>query len=455
MFHRIQDFQSYITRSSLPDDFTAKSKNITSGEQGTIYKCMSKSDPNKIVIKKVNKGIDNSIINERSVMQYLQSHNIRTWNPHMIAYCDSSTNKDVLHIEHIQYAMSICKYIENLEKTSVKTLYSLILQTLIAIKMYQEVFGMIHNDLHTHNVMVGFCPDTYVFRYVFAEETYEIPTYGVFPIIIDYGLTVLPTNYLYPSMSFTNLGHTCVLDKSFDPRVFLCNVRVDLLSKHNRDEKLDTFIQYVETIYRHFDVDTGRIIDYDGCSLENMVSYPIQDEAYRLGRMAKSILYHHPDKCVWILQSMIRLPLRDRGKVHVLDCIQSLSKDLLLLENLFLSKESKMRMLRIVVDTARTTHEHHPTITPETINAFRTSTIDALMQEFSSLLIPPSLNFSHLYLHLREMAEIIETVYFRSLKETKTRDSSLSTKISFLQQLFNLKLPSKREVKTWNIPSKL
>lgn len=74
---------------------------------------------------------------------------------------------------------------------------SVVFQILVALWCMQKHFGMIHDDLHTENVMISELEnkDTCLY-YQIAGKKYYVPTYGYFVQLIDFGRVYTPKNKL-------------------------------------------------------------------------------------------------------------------------------------------------------------------------------------------------------------------------------------------------------------------
>ncbi len=65
-------------------------------------------------------------------------------------------------------------------------------QLMIAILIAQKKLSFIHNDLHFDNVLICKCLQRTFMLYVFEYNSIcyaLLPTYGYYPIIIDYGFS--------------------------------------------------------------------------------------------------------------------------------------------------------------------------------------------------------------------------------------------------------------------------
>jgi hypothetical protein len=93
-------------------------------------------------------------------------------------------------------------------------------QTLAAMVMFEEL-GISHYDLHSDNAMVTDTPyDVHVYK--FGDKIVPIRTYGLAPVIIDFGLSYIPNTRYNASCMFAKDGFTTYMpDPIVDSRLLL------------------------------------------------------------------------------------------------------------------------------------------------------------------------------------------------------------------------------------------
>jgi hypothetical protein len=72
---------------------------------------------------------------------------------------------------------------------------SMIMQVAIGLMCGHNLFGFVHNDLHTGNIMFKNVNENYI-HYKIQNNIYRIPTYGTIYKILDYGRSALSCNRL-------------------------------------------------------------------------------------------------------------------------------------------------------------------------------------------------------------------------------------------------------------------
>ena len=92
---------------------------------------------------------------------------------------------------------------QNKENLTDKHWASMLMQVIMSLILYQELFSFTHNDLHTHNVMYTNTEEKYLF-YCYNNKCYKVPTYGKIFKIIDFGRAIYKFNNItYCSNSFS------------------------------------------------------------------------------------------------------------------------------------------------------------------------------------------------------------------------------------------------------------
>ena len=106
-------------------------------------------------------------------------------------------------------------YINN-EDIDEKHWASMLMQIIMTLIIYQEVFKFTHNDLHSNNVMFVETKQKYLF-YHYNKKYYKVPTYGKIFKIIDFGRAIYKVNgKLFCSNAFSK-GEDADTQYNFEP----------------------------------------------------------------------------------------------------------------------------------------------------------------------------------------------------------------------------------------------
>ena len=84
-------------------------------------------------------------------------------------------------------------YLMENDLLSDKEWVSCLFQVIITLTIYQKVFSLTHNDLHTNNIMYINTEKQFLY-YTFNNTTYKVPTYGKIYKIIDFGRSIYKFN---------------------------------------------------------------------------------------------------------------------------------------------------------------------------------------------------------------------------------------------------------------------
>ncbi len=68
-----------------------------------------------------------------------------------------------------------------------------LMQIIMILITYQQVFSFTHNDLHTNNIMYNDTDEKYIY-YLYKKQYYKVPTFGRVFKIIDYGRSIYKCN---------------------------------------------------------------------------------------------------------------------------------------------------------------------------------------------------------------------------------------------------------------------
>ena len=71
--------------------------------------------------------------------------------------------------------------------------FSILMQVIMILIIYQQAFHFTHNDLHTNNVMYSKTDIKYVY-YLYKNKYYKVPTFGKIFKIIDFGRSIYKYN---------------------------------------------------------------------------------------------------------------------------------------------------------------------------------------------------------------------------------------------------------------------
>lgn len=207
------------TASSIFDNATPINEK-DQGVQGVVMKCMWKDEP---AVMKISNHIDFVLELEEEAWNHLKKLNC-------IHFCEVFEKLPIKPGER-RYCLFYKEITNNSRNDSLANLIfeqahhpnailNCVRQTLAAMVMFEEL-GITHYDLHADNVMVTDTPyDVHVYK--FGDKIVPIRTYGLAPVIIDFGLAYIPDTRYNASCVFARDGFTTYMpDPIVDSRLLL------------------------------------------------------------------------------------------------------------------------------------------------------------------------------------------------------------------------------------------
>ena len=232
---------------------------------------------------------------------------------------------DVLLMEYIDKARKFYRYIKNKEIEE-EALYSIIKQTLLALSLAQKSKKLTHYDLHSNNVLIKLCNPNSVFLYCIGDSYYCVPTYGYYPVIIDFGFGYvkdMDNNPLYGALAHTQVGFLSnMFNEVSDPKLFLVTVS-DEIKTYRKSKKSKKFRRIVKNMFEPLTIDWKS-------GWDKMGETSCSDEVYKLikkeAKLSKLFREYGP-YCIDLLQKLIQLPLRKRNSKNIEDVFRMMIEE--------------------------------------------------------------------------------------------------------------------------------
>ena len=366
-------FQNNLEPSyeKLPEFLEFHSSFPKSGKQG-ILGLLSNVDNNKKYVYKISQYLNFLADQEFSVMDGL--NDIREFCPHFCkTYGKFKTNvvqefrtmdnpfdvekdaiqTDVLVMENIEDARKMYRYIKN-DSIQPEVVMSIVKQTLIANIIAGEHTRFTHYDMHSNNVLVKKCQPNSAFLYILDENrTYLVPTYGYYPIIIDFGFSFNKNcehKPMYGALAHTDIGFIpSVYDQHSDAKLFLTSVSNEI-KKYKDCEISNTFRTLVENIYGKckVDLECGWDTREDDVSISDQLLKKMSNQ-FRRSKFFKKQGHHVVD----LLQTLVDLPLTNRKTEDNIDDLAGiLITEFLKIEKDISEDFYNMYILKNIIETA-------------------------------------------------------------------------------------------------------
>jgi len=192
-------------------------------------------------------------------------------------------------------------------------------QVFCAIMQYQSV-GITHYDLHTDNIMIANTPyDLHV--YEIDSDFVSIPTFGIAPVIIDFGLAYIENFNWAATNNFLHLGLTTFMRDSTIDCIFLLSNIVQSINIPNHwltsqlypeINKVVEFVKKTQMYLSKLPLDeNGWFLtsDFIDINEEILKDFPLSIE----GIFSPDYIYN----TLSMLQFLTIVPFTDRGKAPV------------------------------------------------------------------------------------------------------------------------------------------
>lgn len=345
------------------------------GKQGLVgfFNTVEETKSNKRIVYKISQYINYLIQHEYTVMNGLNE--LSSYCPH---YCKAigtilcemnpvteknknpfsiesrhPIEKEVLLMEEIEDSIKLSKHIKKVKKTNSNVIYSAIKQVLIAITIAQKKKNFTHYDLHSDNIMMKKCNDDDVFLYIIDDNNqYCIPTFGYYPIIIDFGFSYikdLENGPAWPSMGHTDVGFLSNrYDSITDSKLFLVTVASEL-KEYRNGKKSVKFQNIVKNIFKNLKIewDSGWDKGY-----KKSASDYVTDMIHGYG-IKSHIFNEYNHYCMDIIQTLIILPLEEHKYDDIEKSYEIFINEFVKIENEIGSPYYNLYILKGIVDIAR------------------------------------------------------------------------------------------------------
>lgn len=261
--------------------------------------------------------------------------------------------KEVLLCEFIDKSCKFYNYIRAVDRIKEDVLYSSIKQVLMAISIAQKKKEFAHYDLHSFNVMMRKCDKDVVFLYSLdTENQFAVPTYGHYPVIIDFGFSYINNmkdGPLWPSMAHTSVGFMSDrFDWVADPKLFLVTVSGEIKDKRNT-KKSKKLRRIVRNLFDPLNIDWSS-------GWDEGEQYGASDYVSKMldGENPGSLLFEdYGHYCIDILQTLIIIPLEKQNTTDIKKAYRGLIEEFLKIENQIASPFYNLYILKGITDAAR------------------------------------------------------------------------------------------------------
>jgi hypothetical protein len=400
-------------------------------KQGVVGLFSSKKDENQKYIFKMSQIINYLAYHELTIMQGLGE--ISGYCPHFCKgvgtiLCETEPSRKSLEPFHIKSKYSIekevllCEYIDKStkfynyirsDKINEEILYSIIKQVLLGIDIAQKKKRFTHYDLHSNNVMIKKCNKDVVFIYKIDEENqFCVPTFGHYPIIIDFGFSYIENmenNPLWTSLAHTDVGFMSDrFDWVADPKLFLITVSDEIKTK-KQTKKSKCLRRIVRNIFLplKIELDSG----WDNVDDKGAVDYVL--DIFEAHNEKSTIFKDYDYYCVDVLQSMIILPLESNDYKDIGINFEIFIKEWVKIENEISNVFFNLYILKELINVAREVRPLYlnDDMREESLKIFRHKIYNAI-EKVSKFCNPKNVKYEKLLCSLILLTKNIEGILY-------------------------------------------
>ena len=329
--------------------------------------------------------------------------------------------QDVLMMENLDNCRKFYRYIKS-KKVENEVIFSIIKQTLCAVSIAQKNCQFTHYDLHSNNVLIGECdPNTFILYRLDENKSFIFPTYGFYPIIIDYGFSYsdeMKTNPVYQAFAHTDVGFMSDrYDHTSDPRLFLTTVSWEL-TRYKKDGVAWRLRKLVKNIFKPIkqDWDCGWDDVDDVSASDHALAF--LEEKMKMSKFFDNYGFY----CIDILQALIDSPLKERKYNKIDDAFEIFYSEFIKIENeigsdfylLYIFKE-------MILAASKVKNEYINGDSQNAVNMFRHFMYETFEQV--SKYCNPKIKYEKLLCSLILLAKKVEGILYDVLEDRhKERD---------------------------------
>lgn len=364
-------------------------------------------------------------------------------NPFLILPNSRQIQNNFLLMEYIEDSYKLYNYIRS-DKISDIIIMSLLKQILCAIIIAQNKKKFTHYDLHSYNIMIKKCDKNIVFLYVISEEVqYAIPTYGYYPIIIDFGFSYIndmDDNPLFATLAHTNIGFMSnTFDWLADPKLFLISVSHDLYKKRKNSTLCSKFTQIIKRIFKPLSVDW--LTGWDETDSDNQSASDAVINSLQTHNEISNLFNNYSTYCFDLIQSLIVLPLEKQSVVDVDIYFKTFLTEFVKIENEIGSTYYNLYLLKIIINCARDIrHLYYDLESRPTVVLFFSNYIQEQIQKLVKFCLPKKVKYERmlcsLYLFSKGTEGILFSIINNQMIEKQKHIDNMS--VSSVVDIFNI-----------------
>ena len=440
--------------------------NFTSGKHGVVGKCEINGEQS---VFKISKYLNFIVDHEYKVMKSLEK--IEPYCPH---FCKVKDIKDIkldinfrkadnpfresknmfptkmVLMEDIPDSVKFSSFIRNPDVPD-EIIFSVIKQLVLAILFAQKDCKFAHYDLHSSNVLMKKCDFDTVHVYKLDDDNiFAVPTYGYYPVIIDFGFSYVEdvnNDFILSPLNYSNIGYTTnTFDPIADLKVLLVSLTYEISGRRPEGKFTKTFDNIIKNLFHELNIQW----DCGWDDYKNMTTAIEKISSTLVEFSSTSSLFSDVEFwCFDLIQSMIHYPLRENSVRDLKKSFKLFIKQFNKLEKDFSNKFYKLYLLKsIVISAKKNKHQYTSGDRKEAIRNFKNDIFDEIRQvkKFYS----PDCDWEHLLCGIVIFSQCMEGCLFKehSLRQEYKQNDYSKMEITDVDYMFgiidyNIKLPYK------------
>lgn len=335
---------------------------------------------------------------------------------------------DLVIFEYIENNISFYKLLKN-KNLSDDFINSMIMQIFICLICAQQNIDFVHNDLHANNILILKCDKNLKILYkliIGKKETFFlIPTYGYFPVIIDYGYSYTKEceNMSVECLDLDNYG---LITYKFDSLSDFIRLSVVLAGKNiNKDLSLK-----IKSLFKDLPISMEnsweKIIEKDTLWYVEKIFLKILNDDVKYKKNKKFY-----DQILRLLIRKITLPIKYDESYNNVDVYKELTTFFIewySIEKWLKYDCEKIYIFRELIDSTRRNCDSIEKISIDVSNG---------LEKLINKIIPLEINWECLVNSLKLSTGYIENIIYKKIKELNLkRKKQLYTKLISGENMF-------------------
>lgn len=206
------------------------------------------------VMRKISSYVDYTVELEYDAMMCCSKLNLPHFCEAIKLSWDENINKFSVVTKKV-LGKSLTTFLRN-DDENVQGKLNIIYQVLAAMACTNLNIQLCHNDLHASNIIINqTIVDVHV--YVFKLKTYAIETFGLCPVVIDFGFAYLPNKKMRIVPAFTDIGYfPFQFDSLIDARVITLDTLDALITNHLDIKNVLEHVLMIKRIWKNLHLDS-------------------------------------------------------------------------------------------------------------------------------------------------------------------------------------------------------